>query len=101
VRQVAVGVADAAALGAAFDEARAIVEGVEFAKEWGNRPGNHCTPSMLADAAKSLADDASRVKCEVFGPKEVAKLGMGAFSAVAQGSAEPLRFIVLRYHGAA
>ena len=36
----------------------------------------------------------------MFGPKEVAKLGMGAFIAVAQGSAEPLRFIVLRYEGA-
>jgi leucyl aminopeptidase len=35
------------------------------------------------------------------GPKEVAKLGMGAFLAVAQGSAEPLRFIVMRYNGAA
>jgi leucyl aminopeptidase len=40
------------------------------------------------------------VKCEVLGPKEVAKLGMGAFAAVSQGSAEPLRFIVLRYQGA-
>jgi leucyl aminopeptidase len=39
------------------------------------------------------------VKCEVLGAKEVEKLGMGAFSAVAQGSAEPLRFIVLRYQG--
>ena len=31
---------------------------------------------------------------------EVAKLGMGAFQAVAQGSGEELRFIVLRYTGA-
>ncbi len=36
----------------------------------------------------------------MLGPKEVAKLGMGAFQAVAQGSKEELRFIVLRYHGA-
>ncbi len=100
LRHVTVGVADAAAATATFDEATATVAGIELAKEWGNRPGNHCTPSMLADAAKSLAD-APRVKCEVFGPKEVAKLGMGAFAAVAQGSAEPLRFIVLRYQGAA
>ena len=32
--------------------------------------------------------------------KAVEKLGMGAFLAVAQGSQEPLRFIVLRYEGA-
>jgi leucyl aminopeptidase len=35
------------------------------------------------------------------GPKEVAKLGMGSFMAVAQGSEEQLRFIVLSYKGAA
>jgi leucyl aminopeptidase len=37
----------------------------------------------------------------VHGPKEVAKLGMGAFMAVAQGSREPLQFIELHYQGAA
>ena len=100
VLHVSVGVVNAAAVRAGFDEACATVAGIEFAKEWANRPANHCTPSMLADAAKSLAEG-PRIKCEVFGPKEVAKLGMGAFTAVAQGSAEPLRFIVLRDHGAA
>jgi leucyl aminopeptidase len=98
VRQLVLGVADTAALGDAFDEATATVAGVELAKEWGNRPGNHCTPSMLADAAKKLAE-LPKLKCEVLGPKDVAKLGMGAFCAVAQGSSEPLRFIVLRYNG--
>jgi len=39
------------------------------------------------------------VKVDVLGPKEVAKLGMGAFMAVAQGSSEPLRFVVVRYQG--
>jgi len=33
------------------------------------------------------------------GPKEVMRIGMGSFAAVAKGSAEPLRFIVLRYEG--
>ena len=83
----------------AFDEATATVAGIELAKEWGNRPGNYCTPTLLADAAKDLAK-LPNIKCEVLGPKEVAKLGMGSFSAVAQGSAQPLRFIVLRYQGA-
>ncbi|MGO4395405.1 leucyl aminopeptidase [Variovorax sp. M-6] len=99
LRQLSLGVPDAAALREAFDQATATVAGIELAKEWGNRPGNHCTPTMLAQAAKELAE-LPNVKCEVLGPKEVAKLGMGAFAAVAQGSAEPLRFIVLRYHGA-
>ncbi|GAA4344744.1 leucyl aminopeptidase [Variovorax defluvii] len=98
IRQLVVGVADAASLRAAFDEAVATVAGIELAKEWANRPGNHCTPTLLAEAARELAA-LPGVKCEVLGPKEVEKLGMGAFRAVAQGSAEPLRFVVLRYHG--
>jgi leucyl aminopeptidase len=75
------------------------VAGVEFAKEWANRPANYATPTLLGQAAQSLAEFA-KISCEVLGPKEVAKLGMGSFMAVAQGSDEPLRFIVLKYSGA-
>ncbi len=100
VRQLAFGVVDAKPLDAAMREATATVAGIEFAKEWGNRPANHCTPTILGEAARALAEF-PRIKCEVLGPKEVTKLGMGSFAAVAQGSREPLRFIVLRYQGAA
>ncbi|HEX5786324.1 MAG TPA: leucyl aminopeptidase [Burkholderiaceae bacterium] len=80
-------------------EAAAWVQGIELAKEWANRPANHATPRLLAEAAEQLGQH-KRMKVEVLGPKEVAKLGMGAFMAVAQGSEEPLRFIVVRYNGA-
>ena len=89
-----------AELRGALAQTQALVAGVELAKEWANRPANHATPSLLADAAKSIAKG-SAFRCEVLGPKEVTKLGMGAFLAVARGSAEPLRFIVMRYNGAA
>jgi leucyl aminopeptidase len=100
LRQVLVAVSDAPAVRDAFAHGAAAVKGIETAKEWGNRPPNHATPTHLADAAKALAK-APGLSCEVLGPKEVAKLGMGSFMAVAQGSAEPLRFIVLRYNGGA
>ena len=100
IERVDVGVADVAAAKAAFDHALATVKGVELAKEWGNRPANHATPTMLAQAASGLAK-LSRIRCEVLGPRQVAKLGMGAFMAVARGSEEELRFVVLRYDGAA
>jgi leucyl aminopeptidase len=83
-----------------FDRAVATVSGVELAKEWANRPANFATPSLLAKAAQALAQH-PKITCEVFGPKEVEKLAMGSFLAVAQGSDEPLRFIVLHYSGAA
>ena len=100
VRNVLLGVQEAAPLKGAFDEAVATANGIEFAKEWGNRPANHCTPTILAQAARGLARQ-PRVKCEVLDHKDVVKLGMGAFAGVAQGSNEPLRFIVLQYQGAA
>jgi leucyl aminopeptidase len=76
------------------------ITGVEFAKEWGNRPANHATPDLLGKAAKSLTKY-KNVSVDVLGLKEVAKLGMGSFMSVAQGSEQPLRFIVLKYSGAA
>ena len=82
-----------------FERAVAIVAGVELAKEWANRPANFATPTMLGQAAEELAR-LPKIACEVLGLKEVSKLGMGAFMAVAQGSDQPLRFIVLRYSGA-
>lgn len=105
LERVTLGVPDAASAAAAradFACATATVAGVEFAKEWGNRPANHATPALLAQAARSLASSkASRIQCQVLGPREVAKLGMGSFMAVAQGSEQELRFIVLQYSGAA
>lgn len=83
----------------ALNTSQALCAGIELAKEWANRPANHATPTMLANAAQSIAKHGA-FKCEVLGPKEVAKLGMGSFMAVAQGAAEPLRFIVMRYNGA-
>jgi leucyl aminopeptidase len=101
IANVTMGVHDVRGLQAGFVQTAAAVQGVEFAKEWANRPGNHATPTMLGQAAQSLAKGQASLQCEVLGPKEVAKLGMGSFMSVAQGSNEPLRFIVLRYHGAA
>ena len=100
--RVVVGVADAESgpVLEAFERSCAVAQGVEFAREWGNRPANYATPTLLADAARSLAEH-TRIQCKVMGPAEVAKLGMGAFLAVAQGAAEPLRLIELRYDGAA
>jgi leucyl aminopeptidase len=100
LQRVVVGVSDAATARAGFDKGMALVKGLAFAKEWANRPANYATPTLLAGAARDLAK-LRNIKVEILGPKEVAKLGMGSFMAVAQGSAQPLRFIVLRYDGAA
>jgi len=100
ISKVTLGVPDAELADSAFALAKAQVAGVALAREWGNRPANHATPDMLAQAAKALSKH-PKVSCEVLGLKEVLRLGMGSFAAVAQASAQPLRFIVLNYKGAA
>ena len=87
-----------AAVREGLQRGEAIAAGVALARECANRPGNHCTPTYLADEAKRLAKDHD-LKVEVLDRKEVEKLGMGSFLAVAQGSQEPLKFIVAAVPG--
>ena len=100
LQRVTVAVADASRHEAAFFAARAAAEGIEFARELGNLPPNFATPTRLGQEAQKLAK-AHGFQCQVMGPKEIAKAGMGSFLAVAQGSEQPPRFVVLRYQGAA
>ncbi|MEO5676819.1 MAG: leucyl aminopeptidase [Usitatibacter sp.] len=76
----------------------AIAEGVCLAKDLGNLPGNHCTPTYLAEQAVEMGKRHG-IKVEVLEQKDCEKLGMGCFLAVARGSRQPPKFIVMEYHG--
>ena len=56
------------------------------------------TPTILAEEARALAKEHG-VEIEVFDRERCRKLGMNSYLSVAQGSHEPPRFIVMRYHG--
>jgi leucyl aminopeptidase len=90
---------EARAVAAGLKRGEAIAAGVTLARECANRPGNHCTPTWLGQQAQKLGKEHG-LKVEVLDRKAIEKLGMGSFLAVAQGSAEPPRFIVAQYHGA-
>lgn len=92
--------AAAAAVQAGLKVGQAVGAGVERARECANRPGNHATPTFLADQAKTLAKTYG-FKVQVLDRPAIEKLGMGSFLAVAQGSDEAPKFIVLQYQGAA
>ncbi|MEK8052221.1 leucyl aminopeptidase [Ideonella sp. DXS22W] len=94
------GKAEAAAAAQGFARGAAIAEGVGLARELANLPGNHCTPSVLAAQARKLGRSHG-LKVEVLDRKHCEALGMGSFLSVAQGSAEPPKFIVMHYQGAA
>jgi leucyl aminopeptidase len=93
------GSADQPALQDALGRGAAIGQGVTLARECANRPGNHCTPTFLADEARRLGKSHG-LKVQVLERKDIEKLGMGAFLAVARGSAEPPKFIVAQWQGA-
>jgi leucyl aminopeptidase len=78
----------------------ALAAGMALTKDLGNLPPNVCTPGYLADQARELARR-YRMKVQVFDRAEMAKMGMGTLLAVAQGSAEPPKFIVLEHRGGA
>jgi leucyl aminopeptidase len=77
---------------------RAIAEGVALAKDLGNLPGNICTPAYLAEQAVELGKR-HELKVQVLEQKELEKLGMGCFLAVARGSRQPPKLIVMEYAG--
>ena len=91
--------ADAPAVEQGARQAQAIANGMALTRDLGNLPPNLCHPSFLADEAKALAKAHKNLKVEVLDEKKLRELGMGAFLAVAQGSEQPPRLIVLQYNG--
>ena len=82
----------------ALSAAAAIANGVLFARELGNLPPNICTPAYVADQACQFAAKHDGVDCEVLDTADMEKLGMGSLLAVARGSANAPKLIVLRWN---
>ncbi len=99
-RRITLLIADkvSAELETAVARGQAIAEGMALAKDLGNRPGNVCTPTHLAETAQALGKQ-FKFKVEVLDRAEMEKLGMGSLLSVARGSHEPPRFIVMHYKG--
>src|SRR5438445_4330645 len=77
----------------------AVAAGHRLTRQLQMLPGNVCTPSYLAERAKQLADQHG-FTLTVFDRAKLQQEGMGALLAVAQGSDQEPRFIVLEYRGA-
>jgi len=67
------------------------------ARDLVNSPPNELTPERLAERAREIASSVEHVTAEALGPDEIEAQGMGALAAVAQGSDNPARLVVLRY----
>jgi leucyl aminopeptidase len=84
----------------AFKEGQGIAAGIEFTRELGNLPPNICNPAYLAEQSLKIAAEHDNVSCEVLERAEMEALGMGSLLAVARGSANAPKLIVLTYTGA-
>ncbi|HEY4555145.1 MAG TPA: M17 family peptidase N-terminal domain-containing protein, partial [Lysobacter sp.] len=85
---------------AALAQGKAIAAGVKFARELGNLPPNICNPGYLAQQAQEFASRFDTTDCEVLDREQMQQLGMGSLLAVARGSANSPKLIVLKYRGA-
>jgi leucyl aminopeptidase len=76
----------------------AIGIGQRLARNLQMLPGNVCTPAYLGEIARELGR-AYGFRVTVLGRQQLEKEGMGALLAVAQGSQQEPRFVVLEYRG--
>lgn len=83
-----------------IDLGTAIANGVNYARELGNLPGNICTPTYLASEAKKLAKGQASLKVSILEEKDMKALGMGSLLSVSAGSDQPAKLIVMEYKGA-
>ena len=81
-----------------IDKGVKIGEGVCFARDLGNHPGNVTTPSKLASDARNIGRK-GKMKVSVFDREKFTEMGMGALAGVAAGSDEPPKFILMEYWG--
>lgn len=82
----------------AIEEAEILVEGIFLARDLVNEPAMYMTPTKLAQTAKDELDPLG-VDVEVFGREKIESLNMKAFLAVAQGSDQEPKFIVMTHNG--
>lgn len=78
----------------------AIGMGINTARELGNLPANICTPTYLAEQAKSLATKKSSITTQILSEKQMEKLGMGSLLSVSAGSPQEAKLIIMQYKGA-
>lgn len=84
----------------AVEHGRAIAAGTALSKEFGNLPGNICTPSYLAEKAVELSERYEHLETEILDETDMEALKMGSLLSVARGSRQPAKLIVMRYRGA-
>lgn len=89
---------DRADLEGLIEEAEALAAGTMVARDLVNEPSMYMTPEQLAKDALSLGEQ-YQLEVEILDEKQIERFHMNAFLAVARGSINKPRLIVMRYRG--
>lgn len=84
------------AVHSAARRAEAAFAGLALARDLGNMPANILSPVSFAEEAEKVAKRHS-MRCEVLDATQMKEMGMGAFIAVGQGSAQEPRLVLLEH----
>ena len=76
----------------------AIAAGQHIARTLGAMPGNLCTPDHIARTARDVGKR-HKLKVTVLGRREMKRLKMGSFLAVAQGTPQDPKLVAIEYKG--
>jgi len=74
-----------------------VADGAIFTKSIANLPPNECTPSTLANFARTISKK-NKMKCSIISNPELKKKGFGGITAVGQGSKNEPKLIVLEHN---
>ena len=77
----------------------AIANGMALTRELGDLPPNICTPTYIADTARSIAKTYG-LECEILEESDMESLGMHSLLSVSKGSSQPGKLISLKYSNA-
>jgi leucyl aminopeptidase len=88
---------DGDALSEVAQRAATVAAWTNRARDLVNSPPNELTPERLAERAREIASSSEHLTADALGPDEIREQGMGALAAVAQGSDNPARLVVLHY----
>jgi leucyl aminopeptidase len=83
-------------LSAGLAKAELVANATNQTRQWVDTPANHFTPAILADHAQKIARETG-LKATVFGGDQIEQMGFGGIHAVARGSVQEGRMILLEY----
>jgi leucyl aminopeptidase len=91
----------AAAVERGLAHGAAVAAAAQVQRDLANLPANVCTPTFLAEQARALAKRSGSLSVRVLDAAAIRREKMGCLLAVAQGSQQAPRFIVLEHRGRA